>query len=229
MGDYQAISFDGEVVDSSGDSLSDVTARFTSIRLQDSSWTLSRETTTDQEGFVFTRLLPGLWHLEIIPDYTTRLSPVSLDLEIGTTDTIMAEPIVLSELSLLTSRILDPDGHPMAGVVVAATEQGFDGRTWTGVTDTAGVLSMSVPDVPLHLSLAPPTSEAAITLIALDGPEAMPESVQLTLGQVIAGQLKVDAQNVPYAVIELRHPETGELLGTALSNSDGGFSLRLQP
>lgn len=229
LGDYTPISFDGEVVNSAGDGLSGVTARFTSVSLQDDSWKLNRETTTDQEGFVFTRLLPGLWHVEIIPDYTTTLSPVSLDIEVGTTDMVMDEPIILPELSLLTSRVLDPDGHPMSDVVVAATEKGFDGRTWTGISDAAGVISMSVPGVPLQIALTPPTDDAAVTLLTLKTPEDMPESVQLPLGQQIAGQLVVDSEGVPYAVIELRHPDSGALLGTALSNSDGEFSLRLQP
>lgn len=229
MGDFQPVSFVGEVVDTTGKGVPGVTVRFTSIELEDGDWSLERETQTDSSSVVNTRLLPGTWHVEVIPDYSAELSPVSLDIEVDTTEFTLDEPVVLPSLSLLSALVLDPHGSPMSGVVVAATEQGFDGRTWTGVTDTAGLISLEVPATALSLSLSPPSDEAAVTRLDLDTPADMPESIQLSAGYPISGRLVVGDEEVPYALIEIRNPDTGALLGSALAGSDGTFSLNLQP
>lgn len=227
MGDYEAVAFEAQVVDATGDGLSDVTVRFSSNALADPNWSLERETKTDDRGNVITRLLPGSWHIEIIPDYSEKLSPVSLDVDVGVDDLTLQAPIEVPGLSLLSSLILDPQGAPMSGVVVAVTESGFNGRTWTGVTDAAGRISLEVPEVAVALCLTPPDDSAAITRINLSAPSDLDDTVYLGVGTPIRGRLVVDGQDVPFALVELRDPTSGTLLGSTITASDGSFAVHL--
>ncbi len=229
MGEYEAVTLDCDVLDSTGEPVSNVAVRFTSIELQDPEWSLQVDAETDSSGVLFTRLLPGTWSVEFIPSYDSGLSPVSMNLEI-TGELDLDDPVVLPPLATLSGRVVDPQGEALGGVIVSAREQGFDRRTWYGTTESDGSFSFDAPAVRLDLTFTPATDRVAILTLESDPSAEQIGDVVLPYGQEVSGTLSTpDGAVVPYAIVELRDAATQELLGTTLSNSSGAFSARISP
>lgn len=229
MGDYQAVTFDCNVLDEDGEAVANVPVRFESVSLENPEWSLTVESETDSSGVVFTRLLPGSWTAEFIPSADSGLSPAALSLTV--TDEIeLADPVVLPPLTSLTGRVVDPQGYPLSGVLVSAREQAFEGRSWSGSTDADGNFEFDVPAVRLELTFTPASSEVAITRLEHDPIAEQIGDVVLPYGMEVSGVLRTsDGALVPYAVVELHNAATGDLLGTTLSNGSGEFSARVNP
>lgn len=230
MGDYKPSILDGDVVDSSGDAVPYVKARFTSVDLLDPSWSLTVETETDGSGVLFTRLLEGTWTAEFIPDRATNLSPTTMSFTVSADTVSFDQPVVVEPFESLDGRVVDPGGSPLSGVIVTAREQGYDNRTWSGTTDEDGAFQFDVPAERLDLTFTPPSSDVAIVSLENDPSAEQISDVVLPYGQPVSGRLlTTDGAVVPYAVVELRDADSDELLGTTLSNAEGEFSARIDP
>jgi len=230
MGSYKPAILDGDVVDSSGDAVPNVSVRFRSIDLLDPSWSLEVETESDNSGVLFTRLLEGTWSAEFIPDRASGLSPTTITFTVSSDTMSLDQAVVLQPFVSLSGRVVDPAGDAISGVIVTAREQGYDNRTWSGTTDDDGAFQFDVPAERLDLTFTPPSSDVAIVSVENDPTAEQISSVVLPYGQPVSGRLlTTDGAVVPYAVIELRDADSEELLGTTLSDAAGEFSARIDP
>lgn len=227
LGKLDPVNIKGQLLDPDGNEVNDATVRFTSTRLEQEGASLVIETNPDRTGEFLEELLPGSWTVEFIPSIETDLSPVSTTVEIGTT-TVSMQDVVLPRMVDVVSVVLDPSGEELAGVVVTATEVGFNGRSWSAVSDATGVLSLRVPSTPVRLTLTPPSPSAAITRLDADPNVDDLSTLTLVLGVEVSGQVELDGEAIPYTVLELRDPETEELLGSTFTDDLGYFSVRVQ-
>ena len=231
IGDTSPVTVRGKVLDEDGDPVSDVSVRFISSLLSYADGEAVVETNPDKNGIFIVELLPGQWGAEFIPDYDTELSPVAVDFDVDDDgDTLPAE-VELPGRAPFIADVSYPDGSVATGVTVSAREIGFEHRSYSGTTDSTGMLSIAVPQVPLHVTLAPPDDGAAITTIDVDPATEDRDNwseLSLTAGVPVSGVVQLDGDPVPYAVVELRNGETGELLGTTISDDTGAFSVRVR-
>ncbi|RME20276.1 MAG: hypothetical protein D6798_20830 [Deltaproteobacteria bacterium] len=197
----------------------------TAVDLRDVTGTLTVERTTAAGGAFELSLPAGDWRLDAIPPYDAGLSPTSLDL------TISEANLDIGELVLPTSTGIDvlvrtTDGQPAPGVLVVARETGFDGYTYSATTDAAGIASFDVPRVRLELTATPPTDSAAITRTVIDAAEVQDPTIDLIRGVPVSGSVVAQGEPVSYALVEVRDAR-GELYGTAITDGDGAFSMRV--
>lgn len=227
LGKLDPVNVEGTLLDPSGTEVIDAIVRFASTQLEQEGASLTVESNVDRTGQFLVELLPGSWTVEFIPALETGLSPVATTLEVGTTKVSMQD-ITVPELIDVVSMVYDPDGAQAAGVVLTATELGFDARSWSAVTDATGVVSLSLPSTPVRLTLTPPDASAAITHLTVDPSTDDLGTLYLAAGTAVRGQLEVGGEAVPYTVIELRDPDTNELYGTTFTDAEGSFSVRVQ-
>jgi hypothetical protein len=217
----------GRVVEEQGQDLGEVVVRFTALDLDDPAWSLVVETEADGNGLFRTELLPGRWTVEFLPAYELHLTPLTLEIEVGTSAYAFDEDVVLAGLTSLRGRVLGPDGSRQAGVAVQAQELCCAGNVYASSTNADGIVEMEVPAVPLQFTFTPSDAGLAIQHRTVDAATEQLGSVTLPEGEPVRGTVTADGEPVPYAVVEIRGAEDDRLYGTTLTGEDGSFSARI--
>lgn len=230
MGPSQRQPLSGRLVDEQGQTLSsasgtEIQVRATSRNLRDVDGSLVTQTQTNSGGLFYLPLPPGDWLLEFIPPYDEGLSPQAIELTLGDT-TLDIGDVVLQQSVGLTTLVEYGPGAPATNVLVVAREVGFDGYTYSGTTGVDGRISFDVPRAPLEVTVTPPDDSSAITRISLDPSEDRQPRIELDRGVPVSGQLTSQGTPVPFALVEVRSAE-GQLYGTAITDLDGRFSMRV--
>ncbi len=227
IGTIETGRVNGTVLDTEGRRVEGAEVRFVSQDLfgidEDSPTIVS--TDTDRNG-LFTRELPyGEWRMQVIPQFArdVDVSPVEMVVTIDTPSSDLPD-LTLAPHVPLDLRVIS-GGNGAANIVVTAQEQGFLHYTYTATTDADGRATVSVPAVPLTLTLQPPDDSKPITRVSIEDP-SQPHTVALgEAGTVVGGTLFApSARPLTYALVEVR-TETGLLLGTTLTDGSGNFDV----
>lgn len=227
VGALTPVAVRGKVVDSLGGAVGDVQIRFSATELAEATGSLDIETDTDQNGIFIVQLLPGSWRAEFLPSYDMLLSPIAMTLDVGSEMVVLTDDVQLPELVPLLAKIVDANGEPVADVQVSAVERGFDGHSYVGTSDSSGLVSLTLPQVPLEFTLIPPNADAAITRVLGDAPWEEPPDLTLATGQPVDGTVLSDDGPVAYAIVELRNPNTGALYGSTITDDEGRFAVQV--
>lgn len=211
--------------------LSGARIRFTSASLDGYAGMaeVSVEAVANTDGNFDTRLVPGVYTIELLPrsdqaaaSYT--ISGVNLE---GDTDLgVLTAP----GFSSISTTVLDDQGLPVAGASARCTEAQGDQRSYTGSSDSAGVLELSLPTNDVRCLITPPggSSELAALRVDLDLGETDFPTLQFGRGHTVSGTLVSDSRgaDVSLAIVEVRDPN-GTLWGTTVTDSAGRFSLQV--
>ncbi len=230
VGPSERATLIGTLVDSQGyglasDRSNEYRVRATSTHLRDVTGSLTVERTTAAGGAFELSLLAGDWLVELIPPYDAGLSPASLSLTMSDADLDVGE-LVMPTSTGIDVLVVSTTGDPAPDVLVVAQELGFDGYTYSGTTDVDGIASFDVPRVPVELTATPPTDAAAIHRSVIDAAETQDPTIELTTGVPVSGAVSADGEPVAFALVEVRTAD-GQLYGTAITDSAGGFSMRV--
>jgi hypothetical protein len=228
LGNVQAASVDGSVVDADGRRVADARVRFTSVTLDSGIGSLQVETNTTEEGRFITDLLPGMYDIEIMPAYEAQVttSPVRFERQ-RITDGVSLRNLALSRAARLTGRVITVEEEPVADVQVVATEVGFGGHVYYTTTGAEGGFDFPVTDVPLTITLTPAQSgDSAITTVNVEDPDDV-GVFQLAVGVPVTGRLSHQGADIAYASVDVYDAGSGLLLGRTVSDESGAFSLRI--
>lgn len=225
LGTLTIASVEGAALDPDGDAINDALVRFTSTALDSGVGSLTIETTVGRDNF-FTYLLPGLYDVTIVPPYGTDASPTTLpDVEIRGRTTLGNR--TLSALSALNGEVRDATGAPLADVVVAAKQVGFDHYVYTAKTDAEGNFWMEAPDGEYEATFTPPPGTAgALTLAELVTGTGI--TVELDPGTPLSGHLDFEDAPVAWAWIDVVDEASGMLVGQGTTDASGDFRLQIQ-
>jgi hypothetical protein len=187
---------------------------------------------TDADGGFIVRVPAGVYDLTVLPpstDGAVDFTPVSLqtlalreDVDLGTIPLAFAERV--------SGTVASPSQDRVPGAVVACREVDFGRRSWTAVSDEDGRFEMLLPLTPVLCAVTPPADrpDLALTRRTFDPSETPTPTLSLAYGQRLVGQVIRGDEPVPYVVVELRDG-AGELLGAALSDDLGEWSLQVAP
>lgn len=192
----------------------------------------------------FTAIAPrGDYRVEVIPNDPSGPSPLVLDgIRVGTSTTTV-NGLDLARKVAREGQIFDESGAPLGGAEVTCTEDGFAERTFSTIADPNGLFLMLVPLAPMQCTVTPPQgvslaatrqdipvddaldADAVWTLVAREG-----STIRGTLTARRSTNLNDDGSALPpvpmgTAVVQVR--AGGQLLGTAISDADGQFSVRI--
>lgn len=230
IGTLSAARVRGQVFDDAGRALADAVLRFRAISLDGVPYPTDfvRSTETDGSGVFNRDLAWGDWEVEVIPPYESagNASPQRFTLRVDRAD-VVVEDVILEPPTNVDATIYGVDGAPLSGVITTFTEQGYNGWSWTAISDSAGRIALDVPRGPLIVTLSPPDSVGAITTLSADGPGDLPK-LSLRSGQPVSGAVSVEGEPVPYALVEVRDID-GSLLGTTLTDGGGAFAVEVRP
>ncbi len=227
IGVIQAVGVNGQVLSTSSVAVEGATVRFTSLELTGfPGGELILDDITNSRGEYRVQLLPGRYMTEFIAPASVGLSPSQATLVVDSQGDGDDYDAYLEGLELVGSQVLGPDGEPLAGVTVVATERGFDGYTYTATTDDGGHFQLEVPSVKLQFVLTPPEGEASVTYIELPV-EDFPAIIMLDEGQAISGTVMHDDLPVPFALVEVRDSDD-QLYATTLTGENGEFQVRVR-
>lgn len=213
-----------------GQTMSNAVVRLTAVTLARARGTMVVETETDQSGGFLIYALPGEWTLEIIPpaDSADLTAPLEQALTIDS-DGVNLGSLTLSEQVTIERTVLDDSGLPAASVLVTFTEQGFNHATYTAYTDADGLLTVSVPDVPLDVWLTPTRGELAVTRRELLSPSAPAEEPwSLSAGVRLSGAVRRPDASGGISIVEV-YDEDGVFYGSTLTDAEGAFDFRISP
>jgi hypothetical protein len=229
LGTVAPIEAAGRVVDADGSGLYQATVRFTALALDDAEGTMVVEDDTDSDGDFELDVLPGLWKVELIPPFDSNgdLAPVRLeDVEVGGTGVDLGS-LSLPERSRVSGVVEGPGGAALAAVTVVAREIGFDHYVYTAVTGNNGGFELAVPDVPLEVAYLPPDAKHTVTWIEYPDGMAGREEVTLATGLDVSGRVRSPTGGVGAALVDLVDADIGRFYGTALTDDNGNFDLRI--
>ncbi|MCB9778208.1 MAG: carboxypeptidase regulatory-like domain-containing protein [Alphaproteobacteria bacterium] len=233
---------EGRLVDELGEPLrsADVEpyrVRLTAQDLPGVNGSLVIETQANSGGLFEAQVIEGTWRIEAIPPYEGLVSPVARTVEVGATALDIGD-LVLPDRQLWSALVVDPQGAAAVGALAVARELGFDHYTYSGTVGQDGALELDLPAVPVELTLTPAAEGAAITRLIIDpggtsedtgGVVAEDTSrIELSVGVEVAGALVSDEEPVPFALVEVRDA-LGRLYGTAISDEEGQFQMRVEP
>lgn len=177
-----------------------------------------------------TELLPGIWTVEVLPDFNPNGQESPLRLE-GVVVTA-GQPLDLGAVSL-PSRVQvsgvvrsAQDDSPLANVIVSAREVGFEGNVFSGRTDEDGRYTLEVPDVALDVSYSPAVNTETTTWVSVDNPDDLGD-LRLSLGEPVGGQVLLEGEPVPFSVVEVRDGASGALYATTFTDAEGFFAVRI--
>jgi hypothetical protein len=227
IGVIQAVGVNGQVLSTGSAEVESAIVRFTSLELTDfPGGELSLDDITNSRGEYRVQLLPGRYMAEFIAPASIGLSPAQATLVVDGQGDGDDYDVYLEELGVVESQVLGPDGEPLAGVTVVATERGFDGYTYAATSDDSGRFQLMVPAVKLQFVLTPPEGEASVTYIEVPV-EEFPAIIMLDEGQAISGAVVHDDEPVPFALVEVRDSED-QLYATTLTDELGEFQVRVR-
>jgi hypothetical protein len=147
----------------------------------------------------------------------------------------------LLPLAARLGEVRDELGQTVGGAIVTCTEVGFAGRSWSATTDPAGQFILTAPSTASSCTVTPPSDreDLALTRQPIDAELAMDGAARWNLtarpGSLVSGVVNVrgsatleapPVRTLPGAVVEVRDA-AGYLLGIAISDEDGRFSIRV--
>jgi hypothetical protein len=228
MGVLTPVEARGVVTDAGGRGLKDVRVRFRSNRFDDTVGVAIVETETDQSGGFRTDLLAGDWTLELIPPYDSSGGPSPLrvtDLRVGDTRADLGS-LALPAAARMDGVVRTDEGAPLANARVIVADTTLSGSTWSAITGADGRFSLDAPRVPLAITVSPAQAKHTISHFAVDAPA---RGLDLTLapGTPVGGVVRSDGEALPFTLVEVLDGATGEALGTALTDGEGRFSMRV--
>ena len=223
----------GEVRDSDGGSRPNVSVIIRSDELTGTPFgAVEVETNTDSNGLFQARLIPGSYTFEFVPDYDSPWGPTTVtDVVVGR-DGAEIDAVSLRERPPVQGTIVSEGagGLPVAGVLVRAEEQGYHGYVYETVSNEDGLFVLPVSDADLIWTFEPPRdSDLATTFLhRYAGDLVEGGQVALSAGQLVTGTVTWNGEPVPYATLDVRD-EDDRLFGTATTDVDGGYFVRIDP
>jgi len=229
FGPLDPITVQGDVHSlESGIGVDGIEVRFSATTLDDHpSCTLEVATNTDQYGHFSARVLPGRYHVEVVPPYNTALSPLQTVVEVGSQATEDLGRIDLEGFVPLSAVVVRPNdgGTPVEGVQIHVEVTGFDGYTYDAFTDEVGAFEIAVPRTKVSVTLTPATNAFAIRRFDLPV-EEFPDQVVLARGRRIDGTVTHEGQPVAYAPVEVRDSNDA-LYAVTTTGENGTFAVRV--
>ena len=193
----------------------------------------------------FTEIAPaGFYRVEVAPQALDGPSPLVVEgVRVGSGNTTTTvNGLSLSRKTARQGRVLDEDGTPVGLAQITCTELGFAERSFSTTADPEGGWVMSLPDTPVRCAVTPPIELAgalAVTWQRMEDEELFTEDAEWTLrireGSVLSGQVRSrgearlsapDIAEVASAVVEVLD-SSGNLLGVAITDSNGQFRMRI--
>lgn len=230
LGSLAAARTAGRVLDSSGVPLYQATIRFTSLALDQAQGSLVIEEDTPTDGEFSVDLLPGLWRVEVIPPYESSGDEAPLlleDVEVLDGGVDLGDLQVPSRVRF-TGTVLSRDGGAVANVAVVAREAGFDHYVYSTLTDADGYYEFRVPNVELEFAFMPSTPKETVTWIDYPADMERNATVSLADGERVRGTVTGPGGGaLSGALVELKDAATDRTYGTALTDDDGGFAVRI--
>ncbi len=229
LGTLEAARTSGRVLDAGGAPLYQATLRFTSQALDDAAGVLVLEEDTPTHGEFQVDLLPGLWQIEVIPPYESSgdNAPLLLDaVEVGPGGLELGD-LQVPERVAFTGRVVGDGDSGVANVAVVAREAGFDHYVYTTLTDGDGHYSFRVPDVALEVAFMPSSPKHTVTWREYPGDLSRGERVRLEDGSRVSGTVTGPGGVVAGALVELKDAATDRTYGTAITDPDGRFAVRV--
>ncbi len=230
MGRILPLRVDGRALGADGRSMPGTEVRFAAVHLRDAEGSaVVAASVNDREGTFTAQLLPGEWTMEILPPYEPQ----------GDSSPLRVEGIVVDDAPLNLDAYTLPERVPVEGVVfsaygdapapdvlVTATEADFGGNVYSTRTDADGRYRFEVTDTALEVSFSPPTSTEATTWVSVADPRDL-GNLRLATGSQVSGVVRFENEPVAYSLVEIRDGATGALYATALTATDGTFSVRI--
>jgi len=190
----------------------------------------------------FTELAPrGTYRVEIAPQTEEGPSPLVIEgVRVGSATTTV-NGLELERKTAREGVVVDDEGAPVGLADVTCTELGFAERTFATTADPEGAFVFSAPMTPMICTVTPPSgrSDLAITRQRLDSEDELAVDTSWVLrarrGSVLTGQVRTRAlprldsaadETIAGAVVQVRDT-SGNRLGTAVTNSDGTFQVRI--
>ncbi len=231
VGHFDITYVEGRVYDAEGDDQEVAVVRFLADALDPRltvEATALHETTTNSDGQFRRGILAGDWIVEIIPPYEDDgdASPYRFPLEVDGSGEVSLGRIELPARTQAQSQVLDEAGNPVSGVIVNFTERGFDGFSYSETTNNNGQFSRRLPNVPMDLTLVPPTPNTAVTRMVIEEPGDLPD-LQLDVGVVVTGEVTGAGASLSYALVEI-YADDGAFLGSTVTDGGGTFSLQVR-
>ena len=229
------VTVGGRIVNEFGDATENVTVRLRSVALDgfNADATHQQEVRTNAQGIFDTRVVPGVWEVDVLGEQGQAFSPVALG-ELEVADTLDVGTVYLPALRSVQGRVTDPSGLAVPDVSVRATEIGFAARTWTTSTDTMGLFDMQLPDVPMEFVLVPPATRLDVALTRVGAEPGPQGNIALTLasGVTVGGTVLWDdsgrGRPLAGAVVEIRDVDD-RLWAVGATDGEGRWSLAVDP
>ncbi len=230
VGDPTTFAFTARVVNATGDVVSGATFRATSRSLDGSEGVYTVQTTNQDTGYLSLDLLAGTYDIEVWPRYADQdLAPVAEVLRIS--DDVDAGDLRLEGNTTLVGRVLTADGEAVAGATVTAQQRGAGEYSFSTTTDQRGDYELGLPAASYNVVVAPDDAAlGALSVRVVDGRDGgeLDHSVKLAAGTPVNGSLRLGDATVPYALVEIVDPNTGELLARDLTDADGNYAVRVE-
>lgn len=226
VGSLRETTVEGEAVGPDGRPVRGASVTLESVALEGGVGTLRRTATANEEGRFFVDVLAGTYDMTVTAPYEDVLSPVSVA-SVDAADDVDVGLVRLGDPVRLRGLVFDTAGVPVPGVVVTATQDGYDGFVYSASTDASGAYDVSVPDGAYTVGFTPPDTEVAgapTTLSLVAGEET---AVMLEEGAVLSGQVTYGSTGVSYALVEVYDAATGVLVARGLTDASGAYDLRV--
>lgn len=179
--------------------------------------------------FDTTRLLAGSYRVEVRPRAQHEFTPVVVE-EVRVDEEVEdLGTLTLASLVVVDGQIVDESGEIVPGAVLIFTEVGFGGRIWQAAADENGAFFVSVPRVPMEVTITPPhrREELAITRYVLDPAADLNPTLVAHEGVRVHGTIRTPGGGeAPYVIVEARDSQ-GRRWGTALTDDRGRFEMRV--
>ena len=198
-----------------------------------------------QDGEIYVaQLIPGSYDVEVIPPrrqadalddpFNRAVAPdVSPDglREVLVVESMTLDDIELPETALVLGSVEDRDGVGQEATYVSCTEVSFGRRQWSVLSDAFGRFQIQLPQVPMRCNVTP-TAESQLAPTSFtfvpgerEGPVVvLPNGIRLT-GRVLGP----DGGTEQFAAVTVRREDDGRVLGTALTNAEGRYEIRVAP
>ena len=229
LGEVGEATADGAVVDPDGRAVSTPRVRFTSVSLDGGVGALVVETEGTPDGnFISRELLAGEYDIEIMPPYAPEptVSPLRVPRQRIDANTRF-DTFRLAPATRLSGAVIAVSGEPAADLLVVATEAAYAGNVYYTRTTADGRFDLAVPNVPLDVTLTPARpAEGAVTRFTVDAPGA-DQGFVLDEGVLVDGVLTFADAPVAFGSVDVYDAASGVLLGQAIADDTGAFSLRV--
>ena len=236
----------GEVVaQESGDSISGTVLRLIAEEIDgfedfisegdDVEWVWQQ--TLDTNRVVTIQVVPGSYRIELLPpEATPTQQNPSPSLQLSSLSEGPLElPGEFGRLEIrptqnVTSVVVDSDGLPVPGASVECTEVSFGGRSTTALTDDGGMFSLLLPENDVRCQVVPPgNAPLALHYEPQFDANSAPAEIRLQRGTEIVGSvLAPDNTPEPFAWVEVRDEQTGDVIAYGVSDEDGSYTVRAE-